>query len=166
MAGWFRRPKPIPPDAIDTLLNHLVQPDEIHTKQFMALVGDRQDAFLKKYYLYQIALTASCLAACERTDNRFSPILRRLEETVIYPRVHAGEWSQSSFAAAMRELADLAKSEGSGEKGLPELAWARQWFADLGVQITNVVEGSLFVIGWQQSIYYTAKLFQDIGEAY
>jgi hypothetical protein len=166
MIRWLRRHKPVPSDAVDTLLNHLAKPDQTYAKLFIKLVGDRWEAFLNKRYLYQVAMTASCLAAYEGIDDRFGPILRRFEETVIFPRFHTGEWSQSSFAAAMTELAGLEKSTHSDTNGLVGLAWTRQWFADIGVQISNPADGVLFVTGWLQGIFYMRKLFVRIGKAY
>jgi hypothetical protein len=143
------------------LLSYVVEPDKIYTEKLIERVGLHKDAFLEKDYLYQLAMVMVCLVARERDDDRFAAIRKRFElEAIFFPMFHNNEVTQPSFMAAMREIANL-------EKSIPEtkpFTWAREWFSGIGVEITNPVDLTLFVVGWQQRLFHMLKLFTEISK--
>jgi hypothetical protein len=66
------------------------------------------------------------------------------------------------FMEAMGEVANLEKSMAEARP----LSWARGWFSAIGVEMTNPADLTLFVVLWQQKLYYTLKLFIEIGDTY
>ena len=156
----FTRRRAIPPDDVDMLLRHFLEPDAAFAEKFRGLVGHNEDAFQSKDITYQLALVMVCIVSREKRDNRFTAVRSRFEAKVILPLLASDESFQPQYLAAMREIANLESS------GTTHLSWARDWFAGIGVQITNPVDLTLFVTMWKQRLFHTLKLLIDIGKTY
>ena len=160
LKSLFSRRKPIPPEAIDALLAHLATPDTAFTEKFQAHDGSDNDAFLTKDCIYQQALTMACILSREKEDNRFTAIRKRFEDAALpIMRRNITDFDQRYFSA-MREIAALESSENK------DLRWAREWFADIGVDLTNPAELALFAVMWKQRVFHLLKLLIEVGESY
>jgi hypothetical protein len=158
--GMLPHGKPIPSEDIDLLLKHFLEPDSAFADRFMGLVGPNKDAFLNRDMIYQLALVMVCIVSSEQKDSRFEVVRRRFEDVVIFPICQDDKEFQSFYVAAMREIARLETSDST------DLHWAKEWFTDIGVDITNPVDAGLFVMMWRQRLFHMLKLLTSIGECY
>jgi hypothetical protein len=153
---FFRR-KPIPSEVAGLMVESFVNDvDDFSETQFGELSAIQKATFREKTRLYKQAAVMLCIMACERNDKRFAG-LRKNFENRIFPTARGEEFLES-YLAAISDLEDLISP--------PEMKfyWARRWFSAIGVEITNPVRATLFVISWQQRIFHVREALLAVGK--
>ena len=148
----------IPSEAADLVFECFVDaPSDLTT--FVEICEMSERAFLDKERLYRISVVMLCILVCEREDSRFADLRKRYEE-IVYGIAYksSGEEFLRSSANAIEDFQILLASSSTN------VSWAREWFAEIGVDITNVVRMGIFVMIWLDLFYYTTKALREIRD--
>ena len=153
---FFRR-KPIPLEKMDAVLSELATPDTTYTDTFKAHVGAHEDAYLVKDYIYHHALFWICILSHERKDSRFSSACQRYE-AVFLPsqRREISDFDRRRFKA-IEEIEAIGQTK--------NLRWAKEWFSDIGIALTNPMDLTIFIMGLDSRREYFETSLNLIGES-
>jgi hypothetical protein len=112
--------------------------------------------FRAKVALYREAVILMRLIAESSQEAKFVEV-QTAYETILFGAVPSPEGLEKlkTLQDAMADLRETAQ-----ENARPA-SWARQWFADMGYDVTNPITNSLLTNTWMQEHISTAKTVQD-----
>lgn len=109
-------------------------------------------AFRAKVALYREAVILMRLISESNQEAKFVDV-QTAYETILFGAVPTPEGLEKlkTLKAAMADLRELAQ-----ENSRPA-SWARQWFADMGYDVTNAITNALLANTWMEEYVGTAK---------
>lgn len=126
------------------LLDELVNSKESNPSSTLVVPEQYKNAYEKKLFLYKVATILISLLSEEQENRKFLAVRESFEELVFVKNRSDGEPLLNPIKAAMKDLQIILFRKAEGHPS----TWAREWFQEIGVEMTNPVDLSLFVLHW------------------
>jgi hypothetical protein len=114
--------------------------------------------FREKVALYRAAVILMRLIAESKHDDKFAPVQSAYEEILFGPTpTEEGLEKLKSMKAAMTDLGQIV----SPQEDSRYFAWGREWYAEIGYDVTNPVTNFLLTSTWMQEFIGTSKAIKE-----
>ncbi|MGA8025019.1 MAG: hypothetical protein WCC18_13785 [Candidatus Acidiferrales bacterium] len=114
------------------------------------------EVFREKVALYREAVILMRLIAESKQQERFASVQRAYEEILFGATpTREGLEKLKALKDAMADLREIAQENSR------HASWARQWFADMGYDVTNPITNSLLAMTWMEEYIGTAKAIKE-----